>query len=121
MNKKERHNISNKKWRDNNKGYYKEWRANHKEALAIYKKEYQQTPEGKKSMIIGSWKRSGIIDEDLSAVYDVYVKETTCMICLKKYKDSSDRCLDHDHKSGEIRYICCRNCNTNFLRESKPP
>ena len=81
------------------------------------RKLYDQSPAGKKSMRIYKWKSQGIIDEDLSAVYDYLIKETNCMICFKPYKDSKDRCLDHDHETGEIRYICCNNCNSNFLRE----
>ena len=80
----------------------------------------EQERNNKKSMRISDWKRNGIIDEDLSAVYDYYKKETKCMICFKEYKNSKDRHLDHDHDTGEIRYICCNNCNINFLRE-KPP
>ena len=118
MDKKERHRIANKKWRDNNKEKEairnKKWRDNNNE----YFKEYNQTSKGKKSMMINSWKQSGIIDEDLYAVYDYYVKETNCWICQNKFKDSRDRHLDHDHLSGEIRYICCRNCNTGLLREN---
>ena len=80
-------------------------------------KLYNQSPERKKSHRINNWKRSGIIDEDLEAVYDYLLDETHCMVCFKPYKDSKDRCLDHNHETGEIRYICCRNCNANFLRE----
>jgi hypothetical protein len=74
----------------------------------------------KKSMRISDWKINGIIDEDLHAVYDYYIKETHCMVCFKVYKNTFDKCLDHDHKTGEIRYICCRKCNTNILIEKNP-
>ena len=80
-------------------------------------KKYQQSPVGIKSRRISVWKSQGIIDEDLHAVYDYYIDQTHCMICFKEYKNSKDRCLDHDHETGEIRYICCQNCNSNFLRE----
>ena len=75
------------------------------------------TIERIKSHRIYNWKRLGIIDEDLSTLYDYLIKETNCMICFKEYKNSKDRQLDHDHDTGEIRYICCNNCNVNFLRE----
>tara|TARA_R110000824_G_C14657270_1_gene617391 strand:- start:19 stop:459 length:441 start_codon:yes stop_codon:yes gene_type:complete len=88
-----------------------------KEYSQHYSKIYCQTEKGIKNSRINKWKQRGIIDEDLSAVYDYYIKQPQCMICLKEYKDSYDRCLDHDHQTGEIRYICCRYCNTNFLRE----
>jgi hypothetical protein len=81
------------------------------------KKKYTSSPKGQKSNRINNWKFMGIIDEDLSAVYDYMLDETNCMICFKEYKNTKDRCLDHDHETGEIRYICCNNCNVNFLRE----
>ena len=81
------------------------------------KKKYTSSPKGIKSSRIYNWKFMGIIDEDLSAVYDYYIDETNCMICFKEYKDSQDRCLDHDHETGEIRYICCRYCNRHLLIE----
>ena len=71
----------------------------------------------KKCSRISDWKYHGIIDEDLHAVYDYMLDETHCMVCFKEYKDSRDRCLDHDHETGEIRYICCNTCNAHFLRE----
>jgi hypothetical protein len=81
------------------------------------RKIYDQSPVGKKSNRISNWKQNGIIDEDLHAVYDYILDETHCMVCFKPYKDSQDRCLDHDHDTGEIRYICCNTCNSHFLRE----
>ena len=75
------------------------------------------TPHGKNLKKISQWKQKGIIDEDLHAVCDYLIKETNCMVCFKEYKNTRDRHLDHDHDTGEIRYICCRKCNTHFLRE----
>ena len=80
-------------------------------------KLYNQSPAGIKTNKVSSWKSQGIIDEDLEGVYDYLLDETHCMICFKPYKDSRDRCLDHDHDTGEIRYICCNTCNSHFLRE----
>ena len=78
------------------------------------------TIERIRTNILSGWKRLGIIDENISAVYDYYIKETHCMICFEPYINTFNKCLDHNHDTGEIRYICCRNCNSNFLREKNP-
>ena len=80
-------------------------------------KIYRQSPVGLEISKVYSWKSQGIIEEDLSSVYDYYLKETNCMVCFEEFKNSIDKCLDHDHETGEIRYICCRKCNTSILRE----
>ena len=82
------------------------------------KKEYidqwiKDNPEkAHKTRTISCWRRRGVIDSDLYSFYDFFMKETHCWICSKKFTDSFDRCLDHDHDTGEIRYIACRKCNS---------
>ena len=88
-----------------------------KEYSHEYNKKVQNLPKNIKSSRITKWKSRGILDEDLSAVYDYLIEQTNCMICLKEYKNSKDRHLDHDHQTGEIRYICCNTCNSIFLRD----
>lgn len=34
-----------------------------------------------------------------------------CPLCKCELDDPADRCLDHDHKTGYIRALLCRNCN----------
>ena len=114
---KEKRKLYKKQWAEKNKERILLQRENNKEHIRNLKKEYNQSEKGVKTRIISHWKSRGVIDEDLSAVYDYYIEQTHCIICSKQYKDSFDRCLDHDHKTGEIRYICCRHCNSTLLRE----
>ena len=81
------------------------------------KKIYNASPKGKKSSKICRWREQGIIDSDFDDLYNYVLGETNCMICDKKYKNSQDRQVDHDHDDGTVRYICCRKCNTTILSE----
>ena len=85
------------------------------EQKAQQQKIYRYSPAGIKTSKVSSWKSQGMIDEDLHAVYDYYLKETNCMVCLEEFKNSRDKCLDHDHETGEIRYICCNYCNRHVI------
>lgn len=34
-----------------------------------------------------------------------------CAICGETFIEPSNACIDHNHKTGEIRGLLCRNCN----------
>ena len=109
----------------------KEYREANKEKLALKFKEWYEInrevtqeraqkwkKENPKKLKIIAWKKIGIIDADLGAVYDMWIKETNCMICNIEYCVSNHRCLDHDHgikDDDNIRYVCCRNCNVHII------
>ena len=114
-----------KKWAEANKERIKQKKAEkyienkehinrkNKENYEKYKKE--QPEKLKKQKHINAWRNRGIIDDDLDALYDYYIEQTNCMICDIDFSISF-RCLDHDHETGEVRYICCNKCNTSILR-----
>ena len=61
------------------------------------------------------WKCRGVIwdnEEEYKKIYNRYIASECCELCNKPYKNSSNRCLDHDHKTGLVRNIVCRRCNT---------
>tara|TARA_R110000772_G_scaffold107599_3_gene210103 strand:+ start:1385 stop:1804 length:420 start_codon:yes stop_codon:yes gene_type:complete len=66
-----------------------------------------------KSSMISTWKQRGLIYDDYSALYDRYILTTNCEWCKKEFKSSKDRCLDHNHETGEFRKIVCHKCNTH--------
>jgi hypothetical protein len=60
------------------------------------------------------WKSKGILFNDEKHFLETwlkYVSASSCEICKKKFKDSLDRHLEHNHTNGKIRHICCRSCN----------
>ena len=86
---------------------------------AADKKYKEKNPEKvHKTHTICEWKRYGIIDENYEELYDLFINETKCWICLKEFtKNKMDlRCLDHDHETGEPRYIVCNYCNFHVIR-----
>lgn len=79
-------------------------------------RHFKKYPEvRRKSVRINNWKNQGIIDGDFDSLYKAYIKETHCWICDREFTSSRIRHLDHDHKTGEPRYICCIKCNTKLL------
>ena len=62
---------------------------------------------------IWKWKQSGLIYDDYDALYETYMNTTHCQHCDTEFKDSYDRCMDHDHDTGLFRKIVCRGCNIN--------
>jgi|TARA_R110001592_G_C12817437_1_gene718634 hypothetical protein len=64
-----------------------------------------------KEQTIYRWKGYGLIYDDYSELYEVYIKTMNCQHCQKEFKDSHDRCMDHDHYTGLFRKIVCQKCN----------
>ena len=61
-----------------------------------------------------NWEKLGIIfqdDKHYDYVYNEYIHATNCDLCNKLFLNTRDRCLDHDHTTGEIRNVVCQRCN----------
>lgn len=52
----------------------------------------------------------GVTDEQFNEL--LTQQQGKCAICQKTLHDTYDRCLDHCHRTGAVRGILCRKCNT---------
>ena len=120
MDKKERKRIAWKIYYNNNKDKIKERRAkqrkeyrdNNKVILSNKSQEWNLNNPDKKT--INSWKFQGIIWNDYDIIYDLYINATICDYCSKEFKNSLDKCCDHNHAitdANNIRGFLCRECN----------
>ena len=94
----------------------KEVRARHAQTdkFKSTQSKYQSTYLGKKSRMKAKWISRGVKlreDEDWDGIFCCYYTTTNCMNCCKDITDSRQKCLDHCHKTGFIRLVCCKSCN----------
>ena len=66
-----------------------------------------------KSQTIWKWKSRGLIYDDYDELYEIYIKTMNCGHCNKEFKNTTNRCMDHNHETGRFRKIVCRECNIN--------
>ena len=107
---KDQASARNKAYREVNKEKIKEYTEANKEKRAELLKIYNQTPAGKKLRMMSKWRSRGVINVT-EKMYNDYIATTHCECCLKEFSSSRDRCLDHNHETGEYRQILCQSCN----------
>jgi hypothetical protein len=119
-NNKEKIYKQQKEYRENNKEkiqkYKKSYFEDNKEKIQKYKKEfykkYNQTDQGKKVNTIARWKSYGVIHNDFDELYELYMNTDKCNVCNNDLS-TTIKCLDHDHETGEFRWILCIACNNH--------
>jgi hypothetical protein len=113
------------------KEYHKKYYQKNKEEIKARVKKYRQENPGaedqdkrkarskryrEKNPIksrLWTWKKRGI-DITIDGYKKIYKEqEGCCRICGVNESDLKDRlCLDHDHRSGRVRGLLCRKCNS---------
>ena len=85
----------------------RQWNINNPER---YRASYTETPEKKehrRRRLIE--KKYGLSYKDWEGLW--YSQDGRCAICDKFIDDLKDICIDHNHKTGEIRGLLCKECN----------
>jgi len=99
------------------KDYMKKYREKNKESIKQQKREYNQTPQGKKCKTIGDWKHLGLklYGYTYDEVYEYFQSIHNCEVCNVKLNTNikTQKCMDHCHDTGCFRWVLCRSCNTN--------
>ena len=66
-----------------------------------------------KAQLKSNWKKYGlkVTEEEFESIYYMYIFATECDLCNKKFKNTKDRQMEHNHETGEFRNIVCNSCN----------
>lgn len=65
-----------------------------------------------KSQIIYNWKKWGVLG-NMEELFKYYSECENCEFCNIKFKNTFEKCLDHDHITLNFRKVVCRRCNNN--------
>ena len=122
MDKKERHRLASKKYREANKQKCyeasKKSQAKNPEKYKEIFRRFAKTDHRKKYNRIRDWISQGIIDDDFESLHQAWIETTECMICGHDFSKHK-KCLDHDHdiiEEPNVRYICCHICNVSVVK-----
>jgi hypothetical protein len=74
------------------------------------------TNNAKRNEYFRAWKAKKLYGLDENQLSDLYEKsEGKCEICgIPETKVRGSLCIDHDHASGVVRGLLCRNCNSGM-------
>ena len=109
-----------KEYREKNKEkakeYNKQYNIDNFEKVKINKAQYLQTEKGTKINRISELKRTGLICDDIDALYEYYINTTHCEKCNVelfngKKTISTKKTMDHCHITGKFRNVLCSGCN----------
>jgi hypothetical protein len=79
-----------------------------------YSFKYRQTLKGKIGVIKNSIGRNGLIISDDDCMKILPLIHTKCQICGRSSNPKKKLCIDHNHRTGEIRGVLCDRCNRSI-------
>jgi len=104
--------------KDKHKKNWAEWQKKNKQYNITRQREYRKTTEGHKNYNINNWKAKGVIG-DYDQLYEYYMNCDKCEVCNKEFTEKIKKCLDHDHNTGDFRFILCASCNDHDYWKKK--
>ena len=73
-----------------------------------------------KALTKHEWKKKGIIFDEIGhtfdEIYETYIYTTNCSYCNKKFENTRDRRIEHNHNITDafnVRGVVCAGCNNN--------
>ena len=115
--------IAYRKKHRNNKEKAKKWAKNNPDKIKEYgkrsnKKRYEENPEKHRRRSREYYHNNKLkvkisrIKRDYGMSFEEYENMigTSCPICGKSFGESAP-CIDHDHKTNQVRGILCSTCN----------
>ena len=120
--KKIRKKERNRLWYENNKEQIlkrvNEYSKNNREKILEGKKKQYQNRKYSDNHIKqqrkGNWKKRGLDITNFEEIYERYIKSEICEICSKEYTKKNPKCMEHNHTTGQCRFICCKDCNNKI-------
>ncbi len=107
---KDKRNAQGKAWREANKDRQKknwaDWQKNNREKINAY----IHTDQCTKSHRMSNWRIRGVNNVN-NELYDYFMNCDKCEACGGDFTDKNVKCLDHNHETGDFRYVLCNRCN----------
>jgi hypothetical protein len=110
-----------KKHKDELKKYCLKHRLKHREELnekasKYYSRtkqslaHYHKNPSHYKNLVLK--RKYGITLDQFNSMY--IAQGTACAICLRKFENNKHTHVDHNHLTGQVRQLLCKECNNGL-------
>jgi len=90
----------------------KKYNKENRERIREQSKAYYKTDAGIKSKRMSHWREKGINNVN-SELYDYFMNCDKCEACGCEFTEKKIKCLDHNHDTGDFRYVLCNKCNVH--------
>lgn len=101
-------------------GRVKQWQQENAERLNAYRRAHNATPERKRALRDGYYRRTfGISADNVDAMLEA--QGGGCAICGWRPERLASMHVDHCHSTGRIRGLLCINCNQGIGKFAEDP